>query len=211
MEEGGETIPHSSHIGKGLSSSYMDVGNTSPEDLSPTAEPEALPHVFEKDQWIGCGKTWSDDFPAFVKAARSSARLIPDWLRALCFPAPETPVPAIITTFLSEPDPSLRPTGLLAHFTSAQYVSDTPTITLEKQSDVGVNVVHHLRHHNLRLSETKRLRTSFNASWLTGMQSITLPHIPNIRFPLWAESFLSELATFRANCQIWIKAWTICS
>jgi hypothetical protein len=168
-------------------------------------EPVASPDIFEREQWIRCGKTWSDDFPAFIKAARTTTRLIPDWLHTLCFPAPDTLLPDIISIFLPEAEPSFQPTSLRAHFSSAQYVGDLPTVTLEKQLDIGLNVIHHLWHHHLPMSETTKLRTAFNGSWPVGMQSIILPHIPGVHFLLWVENFFNELATFWANCQICIQ------
>lgn len=166
--------------------------------------------MFNAEEWIGCGRLWNDDIPDSVKAVRDEVRQVPAWARDTCIPLPTITVPNLLASHSSVPSqPQPRSSSLTAYLTQhPSYSSDLPN-ALGTVSDGDICLVQTMLQNIPTQSALSSFRAKFNSAWISGMQSVVLPNLPALYWPLWMEHLLSDMALFSQQRRIWIEssAW----
>ncbi|KAJ7176926.1 hypothetical protein C8R46DRAFT_1346848 [Mycena filopes] len=153
---------------------------------------EDVLQVFDPEEWIGQGKVWSDQFPPAVKRARNAARVVPTEIRDVVVPDSRLTVNELLAIETSAPvDPP--PGSYQASYSGQPHSMDAASPASWCHSLVSA------------IPYLPELRAAFDNAWLSGANSIRLPHLPNL-YPMWTENLLFDVKSyFRKRCR-----WSDC-
>lgn len=178
-------------VGGGFDKAKPDLDCSMSTDVAGTG--------FLAREWIGCGKNWVDeDIPQFVKTQCDLARIPPEWALEA--------VPASTDAVNTIPFNMFHFAGAKDGFIPSYDIQPPVNfITPPVSTDVVM-----LRSYICRIFlSSSRLRTAFSAAWLGSCQSIIIEEDSFYRVPLWVETMLDKLVTFKPQFKHWTSslAW----
>ncbi|KAI0067574.1 hypothetical protein BV25DRAFT_1876116 [Artomyces pyxidatus] len=176
-----------------------DVGGQLVDIDSDTGDEED--DTFERNQWIGVGRLWSDSLPRVVHQARNADRRLPDTVLRRLIPDSTLSPHACIAAF-----PVLSPTLLSAQ--APVYVDAPPnTLVGDPSTSEFFDSLINIRPFLLAvITHEQALRIHFNDAWISGARSIVLPDAPDNRYPLWTEKLLGDMSIATRKHARWLEA-----
>ncbi|KAF8803503.1 hypothetical protein BYT27DRAFT_7259964 [Phlegmacium glaucopus] len=146
--------------------------------------------LFNPDEWIAMGKTWSATLPLHVRLAFADVQNVPVWMLDL-IPQPQVSVSDLHATTLPS-STSASTTLLLSAF--APTVFGNPT-----SKD---NLLDHPIFFGGKAVLAAFEKVGLEQAWLSGCKSICFDQHPD-RYPLWTQNFVQELQVYRADTARW--------
>ncbi|KAJ7652490.1 hypothetical protein DFH06DRAFT_1331114 [Mycena polygramma] len=139
--------------------------------------------------WMGTGKTWSEQVPSIIKYALKQDRVVPLDARQSVIPDEKVSVSDVLFEALPPPESDSVPASF----------------SMEPENMEGTSTYW---YHSLTSAVPflPALRAGFNNAWLAGAKSISFPHLPDKRYPLWTENFLSDIQSFIQKRSRWQRA-----
>ncbi|KAJ6594796.1 hypothetical protein B0H19DRAFT_1284500 [Mycena capillaripes] len=165
---------------------HREDPKSDPERTCQVADAEEEDEVFNLADWIGAGKTWSENLPRGVERARNRARSVPWDILPTIIPDSTQSVSQLLSQSLPKPSNDSSQ--------AATFSNDAPS-TMPSFESVYTSI-----------SFQSALRTSFDSAWISGATSIRFAHLPDLRFPMWTENLLNTVQLFVSKRRRWEQA-----
>lgn len=123
---------------------------------------------FLPEEWIGCGKTWSDELPRCVKAACCQSRAIPDTALPVLLPPRHLHVSTILVSHCLPPTLPVSGDSLL-------YIAEEPNVLTKDPSSAEFHdELQRLCHPSILpvFTHLGKFLSGFQDAWLSGAKSI---------------------------------------
>ncbi|KAJ7120688.1 hypothetical protein C8R43DRAFT_1136631 [Mycena crocata] len=147
--------------------------------------------VFDRGEWIGLGKLFSDVPPYVADACRAVRQISALLMRKL--PSPDMLVSEFLTVRLPQ---IIAEKSRFPRRPSAWFSDDIPNCEPDKVWSIRIPPLSFLRD----------LESAVSQAWLNGAQSIVDPDDKNLRLPLWTIAFYREILTLREAQQRWAES-----
>lgn len=149
--------------------------------------------LFNPDEWIGKGKTWSATLPPHVQLAFADVQSIPAWILNF-IPQPHVSVSDLQAIAL--------PSSTSAFITLLPSASP-PTVFINPA--IPDNLLDHPIFFGGKAALTAFDKVGLEQAWLSGCKSIGFAGHSD-RYPLWVRNFVQEIHVYRADRACWESA-----